>query len=185
MAPKRTRIHRSVFVAPTAVIVGQVRIGPDSSVWYGAVVRGDIAPITIGAASNIQDGVILHVGKRFPCVIGDRVTVGHGAIVHGATVEDDVMIAMGARVLNGAVIGRRSIVGAGAVVTEGAVIPPNSVVVGIPARVAKSIGPQQLRQIEEAARNYVLYARDQARSHSHPPRAGRSSKKPYPHRKRS
>jgi carbonic anhydrase/acetyltransferase-like protein (isoleucine patch superfamily) len=183
VAAKRPRIHPSVFIAATASIVGEVRIGPDSSVWYGAVVRGDIAPITIGAATNIQDGAILHVGKRFPCVIGDRVTVGHGAIVHGATVEDDVMIAMGACVLNGAVIGSRSIVGAGAVVTEGVIVPPNSIVVGIPARVAKSIGPEQLKQVLGAARNYVRYARDQARATSRTRLPAKHSNKPISRRK--
>jgi carbonic anhydrase/acetyltransferase-like protein (isoleucine patch superfamily) len=142
------------------------------------LVRGDIAPITIGAATNIQDGAILHVGKRYPCVIGDRVTIGHGAIVHGATVEDDVMIAMGARVLNGAVIGRRSIVGAGAVVTEGVVIPPGSIVIGIPARVARSISPEQLRQVLEAAQNYVQYARAQTPAGSRKRLPGGSSKRP-------
>ncbi len=155
------RIDPSVFIAPTATIVGDVTLGAESSVWFGTVLRGDIAPITIGRASNIQDGAILHVGKRFPCVIGDRVTLGHGAIVHGATVENDVLIAMAATVMNGAHIGSQSIVGAGAVVTEGCVIPPRSVVIGVPGRVSKAITAAQIALILQSAENYVAYARAQ------------------------
>lgn len=151
-------IHRTVFVAPTAKIVGSVKIGRNSSVWYGAVIRGDIAPITIGSETNIQDGAILHVGKKFPCRLGNRVSVGHGAMVHGATVKDDVLVAMGAIVMNGAVIGERSIVGAGAVVTEGTIVPPGSIVIGVPARVNGSVRSAHLRQITQAARHYIRYA---------------------------
>ena len=127
--PKNTR-HRSelvdptAFIAPGAVVLGDVTIGKDASVWYGAVIRGDCEAIRIGDETNVQDGCILHADPGFPCILGNRVTLGHAAIVHGATVEDDVLIGMRAVVMNGAKIGRGSIVAVGAVVTEGTEIPP-------------------------------------------------------------
>lgn len=152
------QIDPSAWIAPNATVIGAVTMGPRSSVYYQAVVRGDIAPIRIGAETNIQDGCILHVGVDEPCILGDRVSLGHGAIVHGATVEDDCLIGMRATVLNGAVIGKGSVVGAGAVVPEKMIVPPNSLVVGIPARVVKEV-PEGLRRVVElTAENYAIYA---------------------------
>ncbi|HEY5649121.1 MAG TPA: gamma carbonic anhydrase family protein [Nitrospiria bacterium] len=149
------RIHSSAFVVPNASIVGNVSIGPSSSVWYAAVLRGDIAPVQVGEETNIQDGCVLHVGTEYPCIVGNRVTIGHGAIVHGATVEDEVLIGIGAIVLNGAVIGTGSLIGSGAVVTEGTKIPPGSLVLGIPGRVVGPVSPGQRENIRKAAADYV------------------------------
>jgi len=152
-------IHSTVFVAPDVVILGAVTVGECSSVWYGAVLRGDLAPIVIGRETNVQDGCIIHVEETHPCRVGDRVTLGHGAILHGCTVEDDVLTGIRATVLDGAVIGSGSIVGAGAVVTEGAVIPPGSLALGIPARVVGSVSEEQRERIRHAAEHYVEAAR--------------------------
>lgn len=154
------KIDSSVFIAKTATVVGEVAIGKSSSVWFSAVVRGDIAPVVIGEETNVQDGAVLHVGHGFPCIIGSRVTIGHGAIVHGATVKDEAMIGIGAIVLNGAVIGEHSLVAAGAVVTENTVIPPGSLVMGIPGRPARPTTDKQRAYVMKAARNYVRYARE-------------------------
>ena len=152
-------IHSTVFVAPGAVILGDVTIGECSSVWYGAVLRGDLAPIVIGCQTNVQDGCIIHVEGTHPCRVGDRVTLGHGAVLHGCTVEDDVLIGIRATVLDGAVISSGSIVGAGAVVTEGTVIPVGSLALGIPARVVGSVSEEQRERIRHAAAHYVEAAR--------------------------
>ncbi|MBO9540363.1 gamma carbonic anhydrase family protein [bacterium] len=153
------KIADSAWIAPNAIVVGDVTLEEDASVWFGCVIRGDIAPIRIGKGANVQDGCILHVGAKHPCTIGDRVSLGHGAIVHGATIEEDCLIAMRATVLNGAVIGKGSIVGAGCVVPENMVVPPNSLVVGVPAKVIKEISPNQRKGIEMTAEAYVGYAR--------------------------
>lgn len=158
------KIDASVFIAKTAAVVGEVAIGKSSSVWFSAVVRGDIAPVLIGEESNIQDGAVLHVGHGFPCIVGNRVTVAHGAIVHGATVKDDAMIGIGAIVLNGAVIGESSLVAAGSVVTENTVIPPGSLVMGIPGRAVRPVTDAQRGYIRTAADNYVRYAREYQRT---------------------
>jgi carbonic anhydrase/acetyltransferase-like protein (isoleucine patch superfamily) len=131
-------IHPSAFIHPAAFVCGDVTLGARASVWPGAVIRADSAPITIGESSNVQDGVVIHVDPGLPCTIGARVAIGHRAIVHGATVEDDCLIAMGAIVLNRVVVGRGSLVGAGAVCSEGLVIPPNSLVLGVPGRIVRS-----------------------------------------------
>jgi carbonic anhydrase/acetyltransferase-like protein (isoleucine patch superfamily) len=133
------RLGEGVFIAPGAVVTGQVTLGDRASVWYSAVVRGDMAPITIGAETNIQDGSVLHVDWSTPVVLGERVVVGHRAVIHGARVEDECLVSMGAVLLNDAVIGKHSIVGAGAVVTEGSNIPPRSLVLGVPGRVVKTL----------------------------------------------
>ena len=156
----RPLIDPSIFVAETATVIGDVSIGQASSIWFSAVVRGDIAPVKIGEETNIQDGAVLHVGENFPCIVGDRVTVGHGAIVHGATVKDESMIGIGAIVLNGAVIGEHSLVGAGAVVTENTIIPPGSLVLGIPGRPVRPVSEKQLKHIRESATNYSRLARE-------------------------
>lgn len=153
------QIDPSAWIAPNATVIGAVSIGPESSVFYQAVIRGDIAPIRIGAQTNVQDGCILHVGAEEPCILGDRVSLGHGAIVHGATVEDDCLIGMRATILNGAVIGKGSVVGAGAVVPEKMIVPPNSLVVGIPAKVVKQVPESLARIIAVTAENYAVYTR--------------------------
>jgi len=132
-------IHPDAFIHPEAFVCGDVTLGAGASVWPGAVIRGDSAPVSIGESSNVQDGVIIHVDPGLPCTVGARVTIGHRAVVHGATVEDDCLIAIGAIVLNRVVVGRGSLVGAGAVCSEGMVIPPHSLVLGIPARVVRTM----------------------------------------------
>lgn len=131
-------IHEGCFVAENSSVIGDVRIGSKSSVWFGAVIRGDEDSIEIGEGSNIQDNAVLHCDVGRPIKIGSNVTVGHGAIVHGATIEDNVIIGMGSIIMNGAHIGANSIVGAGAVCTENMIVPNGSVVVGIPAKVVKN-----------------------------------------------
>lgn len=131
-------IHESCFVAETASVIGDVAIGGQSSVWFGAVIRGDEERIEIGAGSNVQDNAVLHCTVGYPMKIGNMVTVGHGAIVHGATIDDNVLVGMGAIIMNGVEIGADSVIGAGAVCTENMVIPAGSVVVGVPAKVVKT-----------------------------------------------
>ncbi len=152
-------LHPSVFLAPGAIVTGQVALGPESSVWFGCVLRGDVNTITIGAQTNIQDGCILHVDSDKPLRLGDRVSLGHGAIVHGCTVEDDVLIGIRATVLSGAVIGHGSLIGAGALVPEGMVVPPHSLVLGLPARVARAVSPEQAAMIRRIAQAYVKHSR--------------------------
>ena len=151
--------HPSAFIAPGATVLGDVTLGADSSVWYGAVIRGDTERIVIGSATNIQDGCILHADAGYPCTLGDRVTLGHGAIVHGATIEDDVMIGMRAVVMNGAKIGRGSLVAVGAIVLEDMHVPPNSVVMGMPAVVKREVTDKDTARIRHAAEHYVEAAR--------------------------
>ena len=128
------------FVAPDAVVAGNVHVGEDASLWYGVVARAEHAAVTIGARTNVQDGSVLHADPEFPCTVGAGVTIGHRAVVHGCTLEDGVLVGMGAVVLNGAVVGAGSLVAAGAVVREGARIPANSLVAGVPASVRKDLG---------------------------------------------
>lgn len=148
-------IDPTAWIAPTAVVLGDVRIGPESTVWYHAVIRGDTDAIRIGRGTNIQDGCVLHADPGVPCTLGDRVTVGHGAIVHGASVEDDCLIGMRAVVMNGARIGRGSLVAVGAIVTEGTDVPPGSVVMGQPAKVKRQVTDSDLARIRHAAEHYV------------------------------
>lgn len=153
--PRTNEVH---WLAPGAVIVGDVTIGPGSSVWFGAVLRGDTESIRVGSETNLQDQVVLHADPGFPCHIGDRVTIGHGAIVHGATVESDSLVGMRATILNGAVIGTGSVVAAGALVTEGKVFPPRSLIVGVPARRLREIEPEDSARIARGWRHYVELA---------------------------
>lgn len=156
----RPRLGRGVFLAETCAVIGDVELGDEASVWYSAVVRGDVMPIRVGARTNLQDGVIVHVtSDRFGAVIGSDCTVGHGAILHACTIEDRCLIGMGATVLDGAVIGRGSLVGAGALVTPGTVIPPGSLVLGAPAKVKRTINDKELAQIEDGAAHYIELAR--------------------------
>lgn len=149
------------YQAETAVIVGDVTLAEGVSVWHQAVIRADEAPVYVDEATNIQDGVVMHVDENYPIHIGKRCTIGHRAIVHGCHIEDDVLIGMGAIVLNGARIGAGSIVGAGAVVLENAVIPPRSLVVGTPGKVRREIGDAQFQEISSNALAYVEQARKQ------------------------
>ena len=130
--------NSTAYVHPAAHVIADVTLGAHVSVWPTAVLRGDTAPITVGEGSNVQDGAVVHVDHGVPCVIGARVAIGHRAIVHGATVHDDVLVGMGAILLNRVVVGSGSIIGAGAVCREGMVIPPNSLVVGVPAKVIRA-----------------------------------------------
>ena len=149
----------TAFVAAGAVIVGDVRLAAHSSVWYNAVLRAEAEPITLGERSNLQDTVVCHVDRGYPLTIGSGVSVGHGAVLHGCTVEDDCLIGMGAIVLGGARIGTGSLVAAGAVVPEGAVIAPRSLVVGVPGRVRREIDGPGLARIRANAEVYVELAR--------------------------
>lgn len=151
-------IHPTAFIHPEAFVCGDVTLGARASVWPGAVIRADSAPVVIGESSNVQDGVVIHVDPGLPCTIGARVTIGHRAVVHGATVEDDCLIAIGALVLNRVVVGRGSLVGAGAVCTEGMVIPPNSLVLGVPARVVRPTDDALRARISAGAAAYVELA---------------------------
>jgi carbonic anhydrase/acetyltransferase-like protein (isoleucine patch superfamily) len=150
-----SEIDPTSFIHPAAVVIGAVSLGARSSVWPGAVLRADTDRIVIGADSNVQDGSVLHCDPGLPCLVGARVTIGHRAIVHGATVEDDCLIGMGAVVLNRAVVGRGSLIGAGAVVPEGMEIPPGSVVLGIPARVVRQATEEIQARIRRGAETYV------------------------------
>jgi carbonic anhydrase/acetyltransferase-like protein (isoleucine patch superfamily) len=152
------QIHPSVFLAPGAVVVGDVTIGAAASVWFGAVIRGDCEAISIGERTNIQDGCIVHADPGYPCRIGNGVTVGHGAIVHGAIVADNVTIGMRAVILNGARIGENSLIGAGALVTEGAEIPPGSLVLGMPGKVVRPLHPDEIERIAQSAEHYIQAA---------------------------
>jgi carbonic anhydrase/acetyltransferase-like protein (isoleucine patch superfamily) len=151
-------IDPSAFIADGAVIRGPVRLHADCSVWFGAVIRGDVEPVSIGARSNVQDLAVIHCDPGYPCQIGEDVTIGHAAVVHGAIVESGALIGIRAVVLNGARIGSGSIIGAGAVVTEGADIPPGSLVVGVPGKVIRQTSVEQREHILQNAANYVLSA---------------------------
>jgi carbonic anhydrase/acetyltransferase-like protein (isoleucine patch superfamily) len=155
---RKELVAASALIAPGAIVLGDVTLGEQASVWFNAVVRGDTETIVIGRDTNVQDLCVLHADPGFPCRLGERVTLGHGAIVHGATVEDDCLIGMKAVVMNGAVIGAGSIVGVGAIVTEGTVIPPNSVVLGAPGKVKRGTEPRDLERIRHAAEHYVKAA---------------------------
>jgi carbonic anhydrase/acetyltransferase-like protein (isoleucine patch superfamily) len=156
------RIHPDAWIAPGAVVVGDVEIGADSSLWYGSVLRGDVHSIRIGARSNLQDGCILHVTRdRFACVLGDEVTVGHRAVVHGCRVGDGALIGIGAIVLDGAEVGAGALIGAGAVVTPGAKIPERWMALGVPARPVRELTADEA--LEQRARTLAYV--DTARRH--------------------
>jgi carbonic anhydrase/acetyltransferase-like protein (isoleucine patch superfamily) len=143
------------FVAESAEVIGDVFMAPGSSVWFGAIVRGDVEHIAIGRGSNVQDGSVLHADPGFPLTLGENVTVGHLCMLHGCTVGDGSLIGIKAVVLNGAKIGKNCLVGAGALVTEGKVFPDNSLILGAPAKVVKEITPAQAEQLKHAAQHYV------------------------------
>jgi len=154
-------IDPTAYIDPSAQVIGDVEIGSESSVWMNVVCRGDVNYIRIGSRSNVQDGTIVHVmHDTHPTMIGNEVTIGHGAIVHGCTIEDRVLIGMGAILLNGAHIGVDSIVAAGTLVPEGAVIPPRSLAMGSPAKVRRALSDEEVASILEYSANYVRYRLD-------------------------
>jgi len=152
-------VHESAFVAPTASIIGNATLAEDSSAFYGVSVRADTAAISVGAGSNLQDNVVLHADPGFPCTVGERVSVGHAAVVHGCTVEDDCLVGMGATILNGAVIGAGSLVAAGAVVLEGTVVPPRSLVAGVPGKVRRELTAEEYDGVRANASRYIELAK--------------------------
>lgn len=156
---KKPELGEDVFIAPGAQVIGGVRLGKQASVWYNAVVRGDINEIAIGERTNIQDGSVIHVESKRACVIGSDVVVGHHVNLHACVIEDAVLIGIGAIVLSGAVVGKGSVIGAGALVLEGQVIPPNSVAVGSPARVIKPADADAVENHIRLAAKYVELAR--------------------------
>lgn len=147
------------WFAENATIVGEVTMGRDCTVWFNAVIRGDVNAITIGDRTNIQDGAIIHCTyQRFKTTIGHSVSIAHNAIVHGCTLEDDVLVGMGAIVMDGAVVGTGSIIAAGAIVTQNTIVPPGSIYAGNPARFLKAVSPEQAEIFARTATNYVMYA---------------------------
>ncbi len=153
------QIPKSAFIANSADVIGRVTLGEESSIWYNATLRGDINEIHVGYRSNIQDNAVLHLSDDHPCIIGDYVTVGHSAIVHAATIEDNVLIGMGAIILDGSIIGNGSLVGAGALVTGRSKIPPNSLVLGSPARVIRPLKEEEKGEGRALAEKYVYQSR--------------------------
>ena len=152
---KKPALGKNVFIAENATVIGDVRLGDHSSVWYGAVLRGDINRIVVGHHTNIQDNAVLHLADDFPCILGNWVTVGHGAIVHACTVGDETLVGMGAVILDGAVIGKQSLIGARALVTQGMKIPPGSLVLGAPAKVVRKLTKEERAGLKWWAQKYV------------------------------
>ncbi|MBB09138.1 MAG: gamma carbonic anhydrase family protein [Roseibacillus sp.] len=148
-------IDETAFVAASADLIGRVRIGPEASVWYNTTLRGDIHEIEVGPRSNVQDNAVLHVESNRGCYLGELVTIGHGAIVHACTVSDEVLVGMGATVLDGAVIGERSIIGANALVTMNMDIPPGSLVLGSPGKVVRQLSREEQKEVKVWAQKYV------------------------------
>ncbi len=155
---KKPVLGTRVYIARTAVVLGDVTLGDHSSVWYNSVLRGDINRIVVGHHSNVQDSAVLHLAEDWPCLVGDYVTIGHSAIVHACTVGDECLIGMGATILDGAVIGEQSIVGANALVTQGIQVPPGSPVLGSPAKVVRALGIAERAALRSWAEHYVQNA---------------------------
>lgn len=166
-------VDASAFIAPNATLIGRVTVGKDASIWFNCVVRGDINSIVIGNQTNIQDATLMHVTHRNSLIVRDRVTVGHGVILHGCEIGNDCLIAMGAIVLDGAVIGEGALVGAGSLVPPGMQVPPNSLVIGVPGKIVRELTPQDRDRVMRGWQNYIGYAQSyrqqlaaQARSES-------------------
>ncbi|MGW8554520.1 gamma carbonic anhydrase family protein [Streptomyces tubercidicus] len=155
---KEPKVDQKAFTAPTSVVLGEVTMGPGASVWYQTVLRADCGPIVLGADSNVQDNCTVHVDPGFPVTVGERVSVGHNAVLHGCTVEDDVLIGMGATVLNGAHIGAGSLVAAQALVPQGMRVPPGSLVAGVPAKVKRQLSDEEREGIKLNAVMYLELA---------------------------
>ena len=148
------QVDESVWLAPTAVVIGRVRLAAGVSVWYGAVLRGDVEDIVVGERTNVQDNCVFHADAGFPLTLGSGISVGHNATLHGCTIGDDVLVGMGATVLNGATVGAGSLIAANALVPEGAQIPPNSLVAGVPGKVRRELRPEEHEKIERNAVGY-------------------------------
>ncbi|MBI3981580.1 MAG: gamma carbonic anhydrase family protein [Gemmatimonadetes bacterium] len=161
-------IHPTAFIAPSAVVLGDVSLGRNASLWYHTVARGDSAPITIGDESNIQDLSMVHADEGFPCTIGSRVGVGHRVILHGCTVEDECLIGMGSILLNGVRVGKGSVVAAGALLPEDMEVPPGSLVMGMPGKVVRPVDGELAARIESTWRHYVELARQHSNG-AYPP----------------
>jgi carbonic anhydrase/acetyltransferase-like protein (isoleucine patch superfamily) len=157
---QKPSIDPSAFVAAEATVIGDVVLAEDASVWHGVVIRGDSARISVGKGSNVQDGAVLHADEGVPLTIGDNVTVGHQAMLHGCTIGDGTLVGIQAVVLNNAVIGRNCLIGAGAVVTEGKQFPDNSLIVGAPARVVREMSPEQILKVGENAKHYAAHQKE-------------------------
>lgn len=164
-AGKQPKIGARVFVAENVTLIGDVEIGEDASIWYGVVLRGDIHHIRIGARTNIQDNSVLHVEHETgPAIVGDEVTIGHSATVHGCSIGRGSLIGIGATVLSHAVIGEYALVGAGALVPEGMHVPPRSLVLGVPGRVKRALDPEELQRLESSWKHYVTYKNEYLKS---------------------
>jgi carbonic anhydrase/acetyltransferase-like protein (isoleucine patch superfamily) len=161
---RQPSVHATAWVAHTATISGSVTLGPRTSAWYGVSVRGDLETIEVGTDSNVQDCSVLHADEGFPLRIGQSVSIGHGAVLHGCNIGDRVLVGMSATIMNGAVIGSDSIVGAGALVTEGTVVPRASLVIGSPAKVIRTITEEEKQKIVDNAAEYVRLASEHARA---------------------
>ncbi|RSL34030.1 gamma carbonic anhydrase family protein [Salibacterium salarium] len=156
---KTPRIHESSYIAPGSQLIGNIELKKDSSVWFNAILRGDNEEIAVSECSNVQDGAVVHVDPGFPVYIGKNVTVGHNAIIHGCTIEDNALIGMGATVLNGATIGEGALVAAGALVSEGKVVKPGTLVAGVPAKEIRKLSENNLKRSKDGANHYVENAR--------------------------
>ncbi|MCX5344975.1 gamma carbonic anhydrase family protein [Streptomyces atratus] len=165
MGGKEPDIDAKAFTAPTSVVIGEITMAAGSSVWYHAVLRADCGPIVIGADSNIQDNCSVHVDPGFPVTVGERVSVGHNAVLHGCTIEDDVLVGMGSTVLNGARIGAGSLIAAQALVPQGMQVPPGSLVAGVPAKVKRQLTEEELEGIKFNAVGYVELAKAHRQVH--------------------
>lgn len=152
-------LDSTVFVAPGAQLIGNIKLGKESSVWFNAVVRGDNAPIVIGERSNIQDGSILHVDDDVPLAIGNEVTVGHHVILHGCTIKDRALVGMGSTIMNHAVIGEEVLIAANTLITQGKVIPPRTLVMGNPGKVVRELNEQEVESLRRSAEHYVAQSR--------------------------
>ncbi|MHA7283162.1 gamma carbonic anhydrase family protein [Arthrobacter sp. TMS2-4] len=157
-------VHDKAFIAPTATLIGDVTIGQASSAFYAVTIRADTTPIRIGEGSNLQDNVVVHADPGYPAIIGDRVSVGHGAVVHGCFIEDDCLIGMHATIMNGAIIGAGSLIAAGAVVLEGTVVPPRSLVTGVPAKVRRQLTDDEVIGVKANAKQYRSLAEEHQRA---------------------
>ena len=154
------KLHPTAFVAPSATLIGDVEIAEEASIWYGCVLRGDINRIVVGPRSNVQDNSVVHLADDYPAVVGAYVTIGHSAIIHACTIEDECLIGMGSCILDGAVVGARSIIGAGALVTQGMRVPPGSLVLGKPGRVVRTLDLDAQRGLRSRAEKYVRVSRE-------------------------
>ena len=153
---KKPEVGKNVFLAEGSRLIGDVKIGEDSSVFYNAVLRGDIAPIEVGQQTNIQDNVSIHVSTDVPVKIGNRVTIGHNAVIHSCTIDDDVLVGMGAIIMDGVHIKKNSIVGAGTLVTQGREFPAGSLIVGSPAHISRAVSEEELHHVREGVERYLV-----------------------------